>query len=142
MAAATAASALTVKAVADGGGSAGEDRSEERGILLADGADRPLAQTVQDWVTYADHAVVVTALGEKAVEPATEDPDNPDGQAAPVLRKVTPPPTARTAAPTSPPPRTMPPATITIDRAGPITDLWAIQFVSMRYVLDVALYGL
>ncbi|MFJ5779009.1 hypothetical protein [Streptomyces sp. NPDC093094] len=89
VAAATAASALTVTAVAGGGGPAGEGRGEERGIILAEGADRHPAQTAQDWVTYADHAVVVTALGEKAVEPATDDPDDPDDQVGPVLRKVT-----------------------------------------------------
>ncbi|WP_286256094.1 hypothetical protein [Streptomyces graminofaciens] len=72
------------------GEKAGEKgRSGERAVILAEGSDRLPAQTAEDWVTYADHAVVVTAVDEAAVEPDTADPDDPAGAAGPVMREVT-----------------------------------------------------
>ncbi|TDD21592.1 hypothetical protein [Nonomuraea diastatica] len=60
-------SAFTMNGVqsrGDGGGTGG--------VVLAHGSDRLPSHTASDWVTYADHVVVVTAEAEREL-PASED---------------------------------------------------------------------
>ncbi|MFE1884953.1 hypothetical protein [Streptomyces diastatochromogenes] len=90
--AALAVTALSVVAATYGGSAdhdQAKDRAKDQGVILAEGNDRYPSRTAQDWVTYADHAVVVTALDDQAVEPDTSDPDNPEGDSGPIMRKVT-----------------------------------------------------
>lgn len=47
------------------GGCATAEQSEQRqGVVLGDGRDRTASRTVSDWVTYGDHVLVVTVVGE------------------------------------------------------------------------------
>ncbi|MFI0810615.1 hypothetical protein [Streptomyces echinatus] len=67
---------------------AGDTHAQDKGVILAEGNDRHPSRTARDWVTYADYAVVVTALDDSAIEPDADDPDNPVGDSGPVMRKV------------------------------------------------------
>ncbi|MEV8378027.1 hypothetical protein AB0P21_35135 [Kribbella sp. NPDC056861] len=47
--------------------------------LLADGDDRLPSGAAADWVTYADHVVVVSVTGEKALQPTRTELDRGEG---------------------------------------------------------------
>lgn len=55
-------------------------------MILAHGADRHPAQSATDWVTYADHVVEVTLVGEEDIPPSQDEVDRGEGL---ILRKVT-----------------------------------------------------
>jgi hypothetical protein len=48
-------------------------------VLLADGDDRLPSGTAADWVTYADHVVVVSVTGEQALQPTRTELDRGEG---------------------------------------------------------------
>jgi hypothetical protein len=48
-------------------------------IIMAEGSDRYPNQTATDWVTYADHVVLVTATSDRALPPDEEDSENNEG---------------------------------------------------------------
>jgi len=48
-------------------------------VLLADGDDRLPSGTAADWVTYADHVVVVKVAGEKAMQPTQTEIQRGEG---------------------------------------------------------------
>lgn len=47
--------------------------------LLAHGSDHLPSVTATDWVTYADHVVVVEAVAEEAIEPSEEELERGEG---------------------------------------------------------------
>lgn len=49
------------------------------GLIIGQGSDRFPNRTATDWVTYADHVVVVTATDEKALEPTDEEVEAGEG---------------------------------------------------------------
>ncbi|UYM07591.1 hypothetical protein [Solicola gregarius] len=49
------------------------------GIVFVEGADRLPSDTAADWVTYADHIVVVTAAEETEIPPSREEMDIGEG---------------------------------------------------------------
>lgn len=48
-------------------------------IVLGQGADHLPNQTASDWVTYADHVVVVSATGEREIAPAAQEVERGEG---------------------------------------------------------------
>ncbi|MFJ4011090.1 hypothetical protein [Streptomyces sp. NPDC090026] len=50
-----------------------------QGVLLAEGSDRLPNQTAEDWVTYADHVVIVSATSEQEVAPDQVEIDRGEG---------------------------------------------------------------
>lgn len=54
--------------------------------VVADGSDRLPNQSASDWVTYADHVVVVRATSETALDPDKDDQENGEGY---IPREVT-----------------------------------------------------
>ncbi|MHC0432314.1 hypothetical protein ACX6XY_19325 [Streptomyces sp. O3] len=75
MAAAVAATVLTV--TNDSGQTAQAAVGQD--ILLAEGSDRLPNQTAEDWVTYADHVVIVSAASEREVAPDKAEIDRGEG---------------------------------------------------------------
>jgi hypothetical protein len=51
----------------------------EPGVMLGHGSDHLPSVTAADWVTYADHVVVVEALSEEALAPTAEDLERGEG---------------------------------------------------------------
>ncbi|MFB9661298.1 hypothetical protein ACFQS3_01110 [Glycomyces mayteni] len=62
-------------------GAPAEDRAapETEEVLLAQGSDHLPSITAADWVTYADHVIVVEAVAEEAIEPEAEELDRGEG---------------------------------------------------------------
>ncbi|MEV4350411.1 hypothetical protein AB0J83_38640 [Actinoplanes sp. NPDC049596] len=48
-------------------------------VVLGDGRDRTASSSVQDWVTYADHVLVVTVTAESRVEPSKKEIERGEG---------------------------------------------------------------
>ncbi|MGH3384356.1 MAG: hypothetical protein ACRDO1_07250 [Nocardioidaceae bacterium] len=86
--AAVATAVATVGAGAAVGTSLGDNTAptREQAIVIAHGSDRLPNQTASDWVTYADHVVVVTPRSEKPMRPSKEEVDRGEGL---ILREVT-----------------------------------------------------
>ncbi|MEU6248613.1 hypothetical protein [Glycomyces sp. NPDC047010] len=74
-----AASATGIAVAALGAPAADETAPETEEILLAQGSDHLPSITAADWVTYADHVIVVEAVAEEAVEPEAEELDRGEG---------------------------------------------------------------
>ncbi|GAA2149889.1 hypothetical protein [Glycomyces algeriensis] len=51
----------------------------EPGVMLGHGSDHLPSVTAADWVTYADHVVVVEALSEEVLAPTAEDLERGEG---------------------------------------------------------------
>ncbi|MFG3342510.1 hypothetical protein [Glycomyces sp. NPDC048151] len=51
----------------------------EPGVVMVEGADHLPSETAADWVTYADHVVVVNAVAETAVPPTQIELDRGEG---------------------------------------------------------------
>lgn len=51
----------------------------EPGVMLGHGSDHLPSVTATDWVTYADHVIVVEALSEEALAPTAEDLERGEG---------------------------------------------------------------
>ncbi|MER7048392.1 hypothetical protein ABT391_26465 [Streptomyces jumonjinensis] len=54
-------------------------RGDGETVLIAEGKDRRPSQTAEDWVTYADHVVVVTAVSERETPPALIEIERGEG---------------------------------------------------------------
>jgi hypothetical protein len=48
-------------------------------IMLGQGSDHLPSVTASDWVTYADHVIVVEALSERAIPPSAEEVERGEG---------------------------------------------------------------
>lgn len=70
--AATAAAGLALATAACAGSSGG-------GPVIAEGSDRYPSTTAEDWVTYADHVVVATAVDDEALPLDEDDAANGEG---------------------------------------------------------------
>lgn len=57
----------------------GNGSNDSSDIVMASGSDHYPNTTASDWVTYADHVVVVTATSDRAVPPDEEDRKNEEG---------------------------------------------------------------
>lgn len=65
----------------------GEDgKAAPSSVVVSNGADRRPSRTAQDWVTYADHVVAVTAVADKPLKQSQEAIDIGEGL---ILREVT-----------------------------------------------------
>lgn len=53
--------------------------TQERQVVLAHGDDRLPSTTAADWVTYADHVVVVTAAAEQSIAPTRTEVERGEG---------------------------------------------------------------
>ncbi|WP_335990666.1 hypothetical protein [Glycomyces sp. MUSA5-2] len=56
-----------------------EQAAPQEQVLLAHGSDHLPSTTATDWVTYADHVVVVEAVSETAIMPDQEELDRGEG---------------------------------------------------------------
>ncbi|MET8346211.1 hypothetical protein [Streptomyces microflavus] len=56
-----------------------DDGGAPESILVAHGKDRRPSLTAEDWVTYADHVVVATAVAERETPPAQIEIDRGEG---------------------------------------------------------------
>ncbi|MEU5873840.1 hypothetical protein AB0A73_20060 [Glycomyces sp. NPDC047369] len=75
-----AAAALTGIAVTELAAPAPEGQAApEAQVLMGHGADYLPSITADDWVTYADHAIVVEAVSEAAIEPGAEELERGEG---------------------------------------------------------------
>jgi hypothetical protein len=79
VAAALVAGATVLGATASGSTASGAGARPERQVVMAHGDDRLPSVTATDWVTYADHVVVVTAASERISEPAQTDLQRGEG---------------------------------------------------------------
>ncbi|MEV4946341.1 hypothetical protein [Streptomyces sp. NPDC053755] len=59
-------------------GPAAQDRSAD-GVILGEAADHLPSTTAEDWVTYADHVVVVSAVAERRLPPSRQEVDRGEG---------------------------------------------------------------
>ncbi len=50
-------------------------------VVLGEGRDRTASQTADDWVTYADHVLVVTVLNETRLSPSRKEASRGEGMA-------------------------------------------------------------
>ncbi|RVX41919.1 hypothetical protein EDD27_4524 [Nonomuraea polychroma] len=64
---------VIASALAANGERAGHDGGRADGVVLAHGSDRLPNHTASDWVTYADHVVVVTAKAERELPAHQEE---------------------------------------------------------------------
>jgi len=56
-----------------------EDASALPQVVLGDGDDRLPSATATDWVTYADHVVIVSATSERALPPSRTETERGEG---------------------------------------------------------------
>jgi hypothetical protein len=57
----------------------GHGHAEARKVIMAEGADRLPSTTAADWVTYADHVVVVAATSEQVMPPSRSELERGEG---------------------------------------------------------------
>ncbi|MCG0288031.1 hypothetical protein [Streptomyces sp. PSAA01] len=73
----------TAAALAVGTGLAVSDRDEATArtedVIVGQGADHLPNRSASDWVTYADHVVVVSATGEKEIAPTQQEVERGEG---------------------------------------------------------------
>ncbi|HEY1094652.1 MAG TPA: hypothetical protein VGE61_08100 [Glycomyces sp.] len=74
-----AAASATGIAVAALAAPASDRTAPEPGVVLAHGSDHLPSVTAADWVTYADHVIVVEAVAEQAIEPSAEELERGEG---------------------------------------------------------------
>jgi hypothetical protein len=68
-----------VGALSLAGCSTGSNGDGDRARVMGDAKDRMPSRTAGDWVTYADHVVVASAVTEASVPPSQEDVDRKEG---------------------------------------------------------------
>ncbi|MBF8188531.1 hypothetical protein ITP53_22950 [Nonomuraea sp. K274] len=71
--------AAVVTSGASGSAIAGGAPAQPREVVVAHGDDRLPSTTAADWVTYADHVVVVTAVSEQRLPPAQIELERGEG---------------------------------------------------------------
>ncbi|NUQ89769.1 MAG: hypothetical protein HOQ43_15075 [Glycomyces artemisiae] len=74
-----AASAAGIAVAAMAAPAADRTAPEPEEVLLAQGSDHLPSVTAADWVTYADHVIVVEAVSEEVIEPDAEALDRGEG---------------------------------------------------------------
>lgn len=62
-----------------GGCTSGDNPWPDSGPVFGDGKDRYRSSTAADWVSYADHVVVATAVSDKEVPPTQSEIDRGEG---------------------------------------------------------------